>query len=482
MATCAVLGGGISGLATAYYLNKFGGNLVKKIILIEGTNRFGGWMRSVKYEKDLLFEQGPRSIRGVGRAGFNTLEMVEDLELDDEVLPIPRSHVAAKNRFIYVNKQLCKLPSSLKAVLTTQPPFSKPLCLYGLMEPFRKKGELDDETVDSFFSRRFGPEVAKYAANSMCRGIFAGDSLKLSMRSCFPLFHEFESKYGSIVKAALMRPRTKRRENSELINKFVSENWSMWSLKNGLEDLPRKLLATLQKEDKVKVMSGSKVNTLQFDDVKVKLVTSANGEIMTVDHVFSALPSFDISLLLLPTYANISSLLNDIRFASVGVVNLVYPSDVTTPQVGFGHLIPSFEDPAVLGVLYECHTFPHHNGRDNKTRITLMMGGAWFEECFGSPETADKCKFEEMALKAVSEQLSIKQRPEMVVVNVQKYCIPQYKVGHHKLLEEAESLISKNNLQLSLVGSSYRGMSINDCIFNGKLQVQQYLGIRRDDE
>lgn len=96
MGSIAVLGGGISGLTTAYYLSKLAPHGAK-IVLTEGSNHLGGWIRScrvnpghygldrqlpdssdaqIKDDKEVLFEAGPRSLRPVGPGGVVTLELV----------------------------------------------------------------------------------------------------------------------------------------------------------------------------------------------------------------------------------------------------------------------------------------------------------------------------------------------------------------------------------------------------------------------
>ena len=73
----AVLGGGISGLATAYFLAKKFPNL--PITLFESSNRLGGWLQSKRVEVEggsVLFEQGPRTLRTESGAGLVTLKIV----------------------------------------------------------------------------------------------------------------------------------------------------------------------------------------------------------------------------------------------------------------------------------------------------------------------------------------------------------------------------------------------------------------------
>uniref|UniRef100_A0A3Q1G2B1 Amine oxidase domain-containing protein n=1 Tax=Acanthochromis polyacanthus TaxID=80966 RepID=A0A3Q1G2B1_9TELE len=65
--TIAVLGGGIGGLATSYYLCK--NPQVTKVIVLESSSRFGGWLWSTRRSDGAVFEHGPRGIRPAGAVG-----------------------------------------------------------------------------------------------------------------------------------------------------------------------------------------------------------------------------------------------------------------------------------------------------------------------------------------------------------------------------------------------------------------------------
>ncbi len=73
----AVLGGGITGLASAHYLAKELPNA--KITVYEGSDRLGGWLRSEYVDVEdgkVLFEQGPRTLRTSNASALVTLEIV----------------------------------------------------------------------------------------------------------------------------------------------------------------------------------------------------------------------------------------------------------------------------------------------------------------------------------------------------------------------------------------------------------------------
>lgn len=73
----AVIGGGITGLATAYFLSKASPKI--RITLLEGGKRLGGWLHSEVVETShgkLIFEKGPRTLRPNIPNGVLTLDLV----------------------------------------------------------------------------------------------------------------------------------------------------------------------------------------------------------------------------------------------------------------------------------------------------------------------------------------------------------------------------------------------------------------------
>ena len=94
------------------------------VTVYEATSRLGGWIQTTK-QNDLILEHGPRTIRPVGPQGVNTLELIENLGLTSKIKPIPYGHPSTKNRMIYVDGKLMKLPTSMKNLFIKQEPFDR---------------------------------------------------------------------------------------------------------------------------------------------------------------------------------------------------------------------------------------------------------------------------------------------------------------------------------------------------------------------
>uniref|UniRef100_A0A3P8SW87 Protoporphyrinogen oxidase n=1 Tax=Amphiprion percula TaxID=161767 RepID=A0A3P8SW87_AMPPE len=473
MRTIAVLGGGIGGLATSYYLCR--NPQVTKVIVLESSSRFGGWLWSTRRSDGAVFEHGPRGIRPAGAVGRNTLNMVEELGLEGEVLPVTYSHIASKNRYLYVNGQLHKMPSRISELLRTVPPFSRPLLLSVASELLVTKSKEDDESIHSFVSRRLGKELADIAVDSLCRGVFAGDCRKLSVRSCFPPFYDAEQRRGSLILGMLLGSGpTPVISPGSLAQRSIKESWAQWSLRRGVESLPESLAEYLQQSGKVQLHREAAVKQIHpsASGWKVHL----EDGVVSADHIISALPAKALSSVLPSSCQPLIQQLQDVSSVTVAVINLEYEGSIL-PVMGFGHLVPSSEDRGLLGVVYDSIPFPQHNRPDGQTtRLTVMMGGAWFQEVFGPPEAVTEEHLIARATEAVQCHLGVTTAPIWSRVALQRDCIPQYYLGHFSKVESMRHFIRENNLPLSLTGSSYDGVSVNDVIFSGRTAVQELLG------
>uniref|UniRef100_A0A1B6L6C7 Protoporphyrinogen oxidase n=1 Tax=Graphocephala atropunctata TaxID=36148 RepID=A0A1B6L6C7_9HEMI len=469
----AVLGGGISGLSAAYYLLK---STPQKVTIIEGSNGFGGWIRSIRNsENGFLFEKGPRTIRPKGPQGLNTLSLIEELNLSEKLIATPSSHPTARNRLIYANKKLHALPSSLFSLFTICSPFSKPLILSAFKDLTTAKVAKNDESIYCFVERRFGKEIADYAISSMICGICAGDAKEISVKFLMSEMFEWEQKHGSVLKGFFKKSFSnpdnkllKEVEKSPLGKRALQEKWSVWTLKDGLQQLPDTLGKEVQKKG-AKVKFNSLCTKLEFHG-KNQVTCVIDDQKMTLngmfDHVICSLPASTVAQLVADQHPTLSKELMEIKNVTVAVVNIAYRGNHLKHNA-FGFLAPPKEKLPILGVIFDSCNLDYKEW----TVLTVMMGGRWYEEYFGHSATEDTIL--ETALREVSKILDIKQQPDLTHVSILKDCIPQYTIGHHDRVKRVMSYIEDHQLPLSLIGASYHGVGINDVIFSAKNVVDK---------
>ncbi|KAF7995551.1 hypothetical protein HCN44_006658 [Aphidius gifuensis] len=471
----AILGGGIGGLSAAYYALE--NPKLGPLIIYEASDRIGGWIKSNRSQKGILFEKGPRTVRTHGPPGANTLRMIDDIGLTDKILPISSKHPIAKNRLIYVDNKLHILPNSVGSFFKVKSPFKRPLITM-LWNDFKAPKVIkNDESIYSFVERRFGKDAADYLISPMLCGICAGDAKKISVNFLMEALFEAEQEHGSIMKGLLKTTFNNKKNNDNVFkknNKPINfnvnsvarsgkERWVAWGLQGGLEQLPRALAENLL-EKNVDISLLSKCENITFKSDHVELNT--NGDTKKFKHIISSLPSSGLSKLIEHQHPELAKELNDIPTVNVTVVNLQFPKNNILPINGFGVLVPPSEKIPILGIIFDSCIYP----QKTSTVLTVMMGGAWFDEYFGK-NSSDEF-FLNTAVEHVKKMLNIKIDPTDFHVGILNNCIPQYVVGHKDRIKRIHNYINQHGLPLSLCGSAYQGVGLNDVILSAKNAVQ----------
>ncbi|KAG4067240.1 hypothetical protein HA402_000231 [Bradysia odoriphaga] len=102
-----------------------------------------------------------------------------------------------------------------------------------------------------------------------------------------------------------------------------------------------------------------------------------------------------------------------------------------------------------------------------------MMGGHWFHEKFGANPSEQHLL--DVALDEIKTILKIDEVPNQAKVNILRKCIPQYVVGHRKLVNDIRAYIKDHKLPLYLCGAAYDGVGVNDVIYSSKMAVNDLL-------
>lgn len=362
----SILGGGISGLSAAYY--GLQNQKLKSIVLYEASDRLGGWIQSVNSNNGIIFEKGPRTVRPGGIAGENTLELIEELNLKDKIIPIKYTHPAARNRLIYVNKKLHLLPNSIGSFFKIQEPFNRRLISILWNDLITPKTQKEDDSIYNFIERRLGKDVADYLISPMICGICAGNAKEISVNFLMKNAFEYEQKYGSITKGFLvnkLRNLSAKKEEKNCTNKLdlktkaKKESWSVWGLEGGLEQLPRTLKNNLDNNSNIKILTNKRCEQITFKPNQVELMVE--GKVEKYENIISSLSAKNLAPLLKRQHPQLSRELEAIPYTTVAVVNLYFSSNVL-PMEAFGFLIPPDENLPILGVIFDSCVFKTHSG------------------------------------------------------------------------------------------------------------------------
>lgn len=177
-----IVGGGLSGLCTAYFLSLLKPLGTYRISLFEKSSRWGGLIKTYKNPNTgNLSELGPHSVRATSPTSKLLLRLVADLNLQDRLIWM-HSGSKAINQYIYVNGK--HVPISFWGIAPNQPFTRSPLKLMLRRTLSRRPCVESDLSVDEFLRSRLDGEFADYYGSAMMRGIYGGDSKKLSAKAC----------------------------------------------------------------------------------------------------------------------------------------------------------------------------------------------------------------------------------------------------------------------------------------------------------
>eukprot|EP00038_Savillea_parva_P016904 m.18538 g.18538 ORF g.18538 m.18538 type:complete len:507 (+) comp3603_c0_seq2:203-1723(+) len=485
-----VLGGGISGLVTAWSIVRASalrsfrgsGQPCPRITIIESNAQVGGCIKTHHGPGGVVMEHGPRGMRPSGPAGRATLNLASSVGLAHKVVLAGQDHPGAKNRFIYANNRLQKLPSSFSEVarnVIRRDPMTLALVKAIIIEPFRSKAKSDvsDETVYDFGVRRLGANVAGRLLDPLCVGIFGGDCRTLSLQSCFPSLKNMERDFGSLVKGAL-RQKAPQLPDPEpgtewLLNRVKGAR--IWSLEHGLADLPLAVRDWLEATGNVDIRCGERVTLIDKPNEDGRVRVHLNGrEVLECDHVVSALPAHTLAQLVHNVDPKLAHTAASIPFNGIVVANYLFRGRLLDVE-GFGYLVPTTEpEGGVLGVVFDSCAFPQQDDVafldadvGAVTRLTVMTGGPKFNDLYGT-HSVNEATVHNISLAALQKHLGITADPVHSSVMPWVDTMPQYTVGHAGRVAVIEKALMREwNHRLSVVGNSYYGVGVNDCVLAG---------------
>ncbi len=446
----AIIGGGLTGLTTAFYLKRAG----ISFHLFEKKERVGGVIETAN-ENGFIYERGPNS--GV-LSHPETVELFEhlggkcSLELADQT---------AKKRLIWKGKKWHALPSGLVGGINT-PLFSLYDKVRILGEPFRPKGNSPEERLDEMVRRRLGKSFLNYAVDPFILGIYAGDPSWLVPKYALPKLYSLEQNYGSFIGGAIKK---KREGKSEREKKATRE---IFSVKAGLSQLINVLEEEIGKENITVRCTGLQVN--KGENGSYSITHGSKNE--TFNTIISTTGGHEIPNIFPFFPSGETGKITQMKYAKVVQFSLGFKKWEGIPLNAFGGLIPFKENRGLLGVLYLSTIF---KGRapENGALFSVFVGG------LRKPELFELNDLELTALveKEFAAMMGINQfNPDLLKIHHYKYAIPQYGPESKEKLE-AISRLEKENPGIILAGNIRDGIGMSDRIKQATSIVQKITGV-----
>ena len=471
-----IVGGGIAGLSTAWYLQKqvqeHGFNLGYSVL--ERSDRWGGKILTERVDG---FGNSPFVVEG-GPDSFLTqkpwaVQLARELGLEDRLLG---TNDDKRKVFVLNHGRLTPLPDGLLLIVPTK---IMPFALSPLISPLGKlrmgldlfippKRDSEDETLADFINRRFGKEALDKIAEPLMSGIYNAEAERQSLMATFPRFRDLELKYGSLIKGMLAARQAQKNRATPVSSKYGALSMFV-SLSGGTAELIHTLVGQLMGDLRLNVQV-----TRLFKRESAYGIELEDGKILRADAIVLAVPAYNAAKLIKDLAPEAADKMSTIRYVSTGTLSLAYRHDDIGLIDGFGLVIPRSQDRLINAVTFTSNKF-NDRAPSGYGLLRVFFGGSRNPGMMDVPDD----ELLETVQRELRTLLKIEAEPIFNRIYRWHRANPQYDVGHLSLVKAVEDGLPAGVL---VTGSPYRGVGIPDCVHQGKLAADQLTNrLYRDD-
>ncbi|MEC5423676.1 protoporphyrinogen oxidase [Virgibacillus sp. C22-A2] len=457
--TIVIVGGGITGLSAAYYLQKEikRHNLPHKVKLVEASDHLGGKIKTVKRD-GFTIERGPDSFLARKKPA---VKLAEELGMTDQLV-----RNGTGQSYILVRNKLHKMPSGAFMGIPTQ---VRPFLFSGIFSPVGKlragfdfilprSKEVSDQSLGQFFRHRFGDELVENLIEPLLSGIYAGDIDEMSLMATFPNFYQLEREHRSLIKGLQKTIPKAKKSTGKKPGMF-------YSFKNGLESLVESLEQTIE--------DGTISINAAVDHVEKKKhgyhLLLSNGEVYKADAVIMATPHYTLPKMF--SQYEFFKVFKEVPATSVANVALAFDKSAIKKAIdGTGFVVSRNSDHRITACTWTHKKWPATTP-EGKVLLRCYVGRPDDQEVVNLSDD----EIVEIVLKDLNKTMNITVEPEFSVITRWKNAMPQYTVGHKERIAKVRDKASEHLPGVFLTGSSFEGIGLPDCIDQGEKAVAEVL-------
>jgi oxygen-dependent protoporphyrinogen oxidase len=436
--TIAIIGGGISGLSAAWYLQQAAPET--QVHIIEASDRWGGKIIT-RREVGFVVDGGPDTFVTRKPEVWN---LARELNIHSQVID-----AGSETRDIHVmhEGQLYPIPLSPPAFIGSKL-LSWRAKFRMLAEPFVKtRRDFDDESLSAFVDRRLGKEARERFLAPVLAGIYNANPDRQSIMTTSPVMRAMEREHGGLFRGALARMLAARKNQTPAEAppaRFIN-------FETGAQELIDALVVNI----KAAFHLRTAVVMIERTSARFNL-TLSDGSTLTADFIILATPANISADLLSQIAPSAARELSKIEFASIGTLALIYqPGELQFDFPIRGLMIPRKEGRPIDAITWTTAKLPQRTPGDEEM-LRVFFGGA-------RPETASMSKNELLPIvqQELEAILGINVSPSRAFHFAWPNGYPQADVGHLNLVAQIEAELPAG---IFVTGSSFRGLAVPDCI------------------
>jgi len=445
-----VIGGGISGLATAFELCLSGADLELRVL--EARHSAGGNIVTLRVD-DCLVDAGPDAIH---TSRPEALALCNDLGLGDRMVA-PSSEgarflVAREGRLEPVPEDLVYgVPRNLRQLASTRLLSwrGRARAALDLVLPGRKLQEI---SVGELVEQRLGREVKDRLVEPIIAAITASDIDRLDAEIAAPLLARAPR---SVIAALVALPR--------------SPDPLFRAPRNGMTELVDALIARIGPE-RVQLATPARALTRVGSSFRIDV---AGSDPIVADDVVVATPAYRASELLEPAHPELSSEIRALRSLSVAAVILGFDAVAarSLPRAA-GLLLPRVERRSTIAATFVSTRWPERTA-SGRFLIRAFVGGDRSREMLAASDAS----IVSTVLGELGSYLCLPPLRSSRVVRFERSS-PSPRVGHRSRIATLHAHVADSG-RLHLVGGAYApGISLASCIAQARETARRILAGR----
>ncbi|WP_345683968.1 protoporphyrinogen oxidase [Novipirellula caenicola] len=436
--TVAIVGGGLSGLATAVHLHLKNPN--RRLAVFESSPRVGGVIHTERID-DFVLDHGADMFALNPPAAIN---LCRQLGAEDRLI-LPNQ--TGRGAMIVHHGKLKPLPDGFVLMRATK---MLPMLTTGLLslrgklrmaaEAFvPKRYTLDDESVANFVRRRLGNEVLQRIVGPLVAGIYTADVESLSMNATMKPFVEMERQYGSLTRATLARRRSG--QDSVERSSAGARYEQFRAFPGGMIELP-KLLSESLPVGTVRLQCGVQSIQRLEDQWLVQDTQGGSGQ---YDDVVLATPPRISATFLRDIAPAAAAELSSIESSSTAIVVMaVRREDIAEKRRMFGFVVPPIERRRILAASFASEKYAGRAPQDHVI-VRVFIGGTLQRELLEHDDET----LVDIASDELAELIGLRGTPVLTRVVRWNDAMPQYTLGHVERVQRIrESIASAPGIHL----------------------------------
>jgi oxygen-dependent protoporphyrinogen oxidase len=439
-----VLGGGITGLAAAWELQRHPSR--PEVTLIEASERLGGKIRTTPFAGLPAVDEGADAF--LARVPW-AIDLCNELGLDDLVSP------ATGRAYVWWNGRMHPIPEGL---VLGVPKGLGGLARSGLMswrgkaraalEPVVPRRPATDE-LGATIRYRFGAEVLERLVGPLVGGINAGDADRLSLAATTPQLAEAARRSRSLLFALRRTPPAAPGPV------FLAPRRGMQTLVDALVD----------RLGDVDVRLGQPATTVSADGSRWRV------DDLSADAVVVTTPAWASARLLESTSPDAARLLAGIDHASVALVTLAFAEGrVARALDGSGHLVPKAAQRHITACSWGSTKWAGWKS-DGQVILRASLGRDGDVHAL----EGDDDDVVSLGLADLSEQLGISGDPLHQRVSRWERSFPQYRPGHNERVTAIADALRRDADGVVVTGAAFAGLGVPACIRQGRESARAVL-------